>query len=1112
MLRNQRLLKYFVLLAANFFTGLVAAEQCTAIFPGGIQSHSPSGVVQMGYMSRVFGSGPMLTAPTVTHTHSWQDQVGLCDGVKCTASGAHASTQNVEFLTGTEVPAVFELSASNNNVSNGYQAGALALPVADYGTVSVGQESTVRFTTVDSIYRTKTIKTNYKSVIEFQPGTYWVNGNLDWTAQDTRIRRLNGSNGRVTLYVSGNVNISQLHFEGFSEGQIRIYAKGSVTAGNDFIFPGEIHAGGRVGFGERAKITGGIYSGNFSTGNGAVVRYTRQNHDHRMGALNPAYNSTFELTPGNYWIDGGFDASVASKFRKVGGSGVVRLFVRGNVNVQHGASFEGFAGGDLVMYSTGKITLTSQTDLPAFVYAVGDVEINFSQGASYRGGITGRNVYLGQNSIVRYLDPVDLGPLCESGEAAAKIDHFEFVVGPGAHTCKPHTVTLKACTNAAPGVCELYPGDVAVSLASGGWIGGGNKQLVNGIGVFQLQGLQLQMTLELLDSLPVSVNQTLCQIGNATLSSACVLNFSQSGFIFDVPHMLANQEVENISLSAVTDLGEEGSPRCEPAFTNVQRNIKFWSEFISPSGGELTINSERVRVNDEGVAQSFAAAEPLSLYFDGDGVARINVNYREAGKMQLNARYAGSSNDDDSGLMIGSDEFVSTPAGFCIMPEEICLSGDSDCSAFRQVGQSFNAIIRPVAWSSGGNICLGKTTRNYRQSNLILEPIVVAPDGGNSGQVLEPVSRSYDHVPSGVAVDWSGKVSQAVSFSEVGVFRLQVAPPDMEYFDVTVPSSASEPIGRFYPTHLKVEGAGGLTAGCGPFSYQDQPIDIVTPLSLTITGYGRTAGGGEYVTENYDYDGFWGFKDRPVEVWMAEDRDLDIYRLTLDDDVIESGQNNSDGKRTYTWTAKQLSYERSSLPTVDDLPFYIRQSFSAAELTDDKDDVCYDLGAGCQGFERTITNSEIRLGRVRSENKIEPAEKQTKVPLVLEHWYGNGWVPQEDECTELIVPAENEDPILYSDGVTAASVSSWMDNKEVAVTVTEPLEPEGSVWLRRFLEQASSPTTWLCQKRSMEEAPLGGVCSYLDDAGPAEIRSSVTFGIYQGPKPLIFRRELYRGM
>lgn len=680
------------------------------------------------------------------------------------------------------------------------------------------------------------------------------------------------------------------------------------------------------------------------------------------------------------------------------------------------------------------------------------------------------------------------------------IDHFEFVSGEGAHTCSPHTITLKACTNAAPAACQLYPGTVPVTLAGNGWVGGSSKSLVNGIGTFQLQGLQIQMPLGLSASLPVSTNQTLCQIGGASLSSACMLNFSQSGFIFDVPNMLANQGAHKIPIKAVIDRGNPGSPRCEPAFTeeDVPRNIKFWSEFISPAGSELAGSSETVWLNGEAVAQSFAAAEPLPLYFNSDGISHIDVNYREAGKMQLNAYYAGSGNEDDSGLMIGSDDFVSAPAGFCITPEESCSSGDSNCPAFRRVGQPFEVTIRPVAWNAGGNTCAGMTTRNYRQNDLKLEPVLVAPEASdNSGEVLVPATRSYDHTTPGSATAWNGEITQKVAFSEVGVFRLQVAPPIDAYFGVTVPSSASEPIGRFYPTHLKVEGEGALTAGCGVFSYQDQPIDIATPLTLTITGYGRVEGGGEYITENYDYDGFWKFEDRPAEVWTAADRELDLSdRLSLDDDgVTERGQNNRDGKRTYTWDAKRLSYTRSPLPTAGDLPFSIRQRFSAAELTD-KDGVCYDLGTGCQGFEQTIADSEIRLGRLRIANAHGSEQLPLALPWVIESWQVPGvFLPEEGDICSASAPAWSEPDLIEPKGDLAAmeeppKVSPIKAGHQGVLTVAAPeVTGSGRVGFPDVPE-------WLWYDWRGE--------------GREPSRGLATFGIYQGPKPLIFRREVYR--
>ncbi|MDX5432082.1 MAG: LamG domain-containing protein, partial [Halomonas sp.] len=165
----------------------------------------------------------------------------------------------------------------------------------------------------------------------------------------------------------------------------------------------------------------------------------------------------------------------------------------------------------------------------------------------------------------------------------ASIDHFEFTTSALAHTCSPQTVTLMACTNAPPGTCQPYQGDVPVILRGEGWFGGNQQTLRVGVGTFKLQGLQLQMPLAVHASEPDAFRSTLCRIGDAPLSSDCLLNFAQSGFIFDVPDMQAGRGQSIVPMRAVIDVGDEGSPRCEPAFTDSTREVRFWSSFVTPS-------------------------------------------------------------------------------------------------------------------------------------------------------------------------------------------------------------------------------------------------------------------------------------------------------------------------------------------------------------------------------------------------------------------------------------------------------------------------------------------------------------------------------------------------
>lgn len=1102
---NGRVMKYIAFLAASLFAGFATAEQCTAIFPGGIQSHSASGFIQMGYETRVYGSGPTLVAPTVTHTHSWQDQVGLCDGVKCRASGTHAATSTPTFLTGSQVPTTFQSgNASGGELVTGYRAQPLYKSAGDYGRVEVGQASIIGFTSVGGTYLMKGVKTNYQSTLEFSSGDYWIDGDLDLRAQDSIVRRIGEGDGAVRLFVRGDVRAGQIKVEGFAAGQIAIYATGSVNFGNGLKLPGFIYANGSVYLGTEAEVTGGVYSNNFSTNSSPIIRYTQVNHDHKMGTLTPAYDSTFELAPGNYWIDGDLTAKVATKIRKLPGEGKVRLFVRGNIEIQHAAVFENFGGGDLLMYATGDITIRSQKDLPAFVYAAGDVTIEFSNNGRYKGGITGRNVYIGQGSIVEYMDPAELGPLCEAGGTVAQIDHFEFTTSALAHTCSPQTVTLMACTNATTGACQPYQGDVSVILRGEGWLGGNQQTLRGGVGTFKLQGLQLQMPLGVDASEPDASPLTLCRIGDAPLSSACLLNFAQSGFIFDVPDMQAGRVQSGVPMRAVIDVGDEGSPRCEPAFTDSTREVRFWSSFVTPSVSELSDSSKPVQVNAESVGQNLAEARPLALRFDQNGATSLDVSYAEAGRMLLNAYYPGSAEEGDSGPMSGSDDFVSTPAGFCIEPSQTCSAGDSSCDVFRKVGQAFSTTIRPVAWRADGELCKASTTRNYRQDQLQLRPVVLAPSpvvGGVAGQVLTPVDGSYDHLPSGSPANWDGTVVEDVALSEVGVFRLRVEPPP--YLGVAVPASDSAPIGRFIPRYLKASIEGALKAGCGVFSYQDQPVAVTTPPALTITGYG-VADGAEYRTENYDFDGFWGFASSPVPSWLAAGGNLDLtsrldqgkgtpealtWQSIKDVAPSQSGSNDGDGQRTYTWDAGWLRYLRAEQPDADDHPFQMLLRFTAQELTD-RDGVCN--GSGCQDSEAILDQSEFRLGRLRIGNGHGSELQDLSLPWVIETWQASN--------------------IFLPEGGDTCSAPIWGNAQafeQVGNLASKSLQIEGG-------QTGYEGSLVIGRPEATGEARIGfaNVPEWLwydwQGKGLEASRGLASFGIYLGPKPLIFRREVYR--
>lgn len=727
-----------------------------------------------------------------------------------------------------------------------------------------------------------------------------------------------------------------------------------------------------------------------------------------------------------------------------------------------------------------------------------------------------------------------------------QIDHFQIETASGANTCSPQDVTVRACSNAAgSGSCVPYAGDVAVTLAGNGWVGGAAKVLHNGVGTFQLQGLEAEMPLGVLSSQPMlkPLGQTLCKVGNQqNFSTAnCTLAFQQSGFVFDVPNMTANLAARDVEISAVVDKGNYGSARCEKAFAGQTRALSFWSDYIEPEAAALTVRPN-VQVNEQPVGQSQGGATPLSLSFDASGVARLSVLYPEAGKLQLNVRYAGSASEGDTGPLSGSDRFVAAPAGFCVRPLEGACEAGSDCPKLRTVGEPLDFDIHPVAYErdSDTDFCAGNAvTRNYRQTGLQLEPRVVAPAAGMNGHLLQPADGRYDHLPpAGGESGWDAVVRQSVAFSEVGTFRLRVEPPPSQYLgEVTVPAAESVAVGRMVPAFLRVEGDIRVQPSCGTFSYQDQPMTFAGdgPL-LTFSAWGRDSDGKEYLTLNYDRDGFWKLAAPAHSYSSVDPAGSAVNRLEgMGTPALlwlsESGVDNpGDGLRRLRIDGEMLAYRRAAMPSAEDQPFPLN-AWLVLEKTalTDSDGVCAsEEGSGCMDRTLSFSAGELRLGRVFSENAIAPEiplagmdAPQLLLPVRVEHWNGTAYQAasdSDDTCTQIV---EQADKRILSGNLSEIEVGERTSlGFPVKALQGQDDRLDGSAALRFALsgtvDGVEMPAQWLCVKLPANAAVAnGGVCGHAESvADPAasvvESGASATFGINAGQPPVIFRREQFR--
>ncbi len=1099
MPENRRALRYIAFLTASLFAGFAAAEQCTAIFPGGIQSHSPSGFIQMGYMSRVYGSGPTLVAPTVTHTHSWADQVGLCDGVKCVASGSYAATSTPTFLTGSQVPTIFQSgNASGGDLVTGGEAPPLSRPAGDYGRVEVGRAAVISFTSVGGTYLMKGVKTNHQSALEFSSGDYWIDGDLDLQAEDSKLRRIGIGDGAVRLFVRGNVRAGQIQVQGFSTGQISIYATGNVNVGNGFKLPGFIHANGSVYLGTGAEVTGGVYSNNFSTNSSPIIRYTQINHDHKMGTLTPAYDSTFELAPGNYWIDGNLTAKVATKIRKLPGQGKVRLFVRGNIEIEHAAVFENFGDGDLLMYSTGNIIISSQKNLPAFVYAAGDVTINFSNNGRYKGGITGRNIYIGQGSLVEYVDPIGLGPFCESGGAVAQIDHFEIMAPGSGITCRPLDITVKACLDTTCSNLYTEPVIAEVSVTQGTTTTGYAGSISDGYGGYTLRAVKEgAASLGVAASTPPALNPPVCQIGTNALGTSCTLVMYSSGFLVDVPDFISGDSVR-ATISAVK--ADKNNPQtCGPVFGQAgPRSLKIWSSYIDPdSSNEVGHGSVTVA----GAAISKINDSPTTAYdlsFNNAAVAYLDdVSYADAGKMALHVSYSGEEGSPEESLTMmsleGEGQFIATPAYFKVETKDapVCDPkkpfAEDNCKAFSAAGDGFHLKISAVNRH-------GEPAPNFEHP----VKLVVSDEGSDKyyprdGKSPSIYPKNYEHGLGNVNLFDDPNGDPVPRVDDVGVVKVLASAEDYLKPGNTI-DGVSEWIGRFIPAWLEVSGVASLDS-CDDFSYQRELVPYAVVPWVEVTGKNRQG----TTTNNYDRGDFWRLPGSlPRRFWTSDgSRELTDDLAFPEETSSLIDENEVDGMRAYKWAGQGLKYDAGDVaPGTDDLPFSILQRFSKNDLSD-LDGACYsdDGGETCREYDLDIVDSEIRLGRLRIANAHGSEQLSLALPWMIESWQAPGaFLPEGDDACSAQTWFDPD--LIESTGkladIAAPEISTLKSGHQGVLTVAAPkVTGTGRVGfpdIPRWL--------WYDWRGEGREASRG----------------LATFGIYQGSKPLIFRRELYRGM
>ncbi|WP_133405672.1 DUF6701 domain-containing protein [Parashewanella tropica] len=580
------------------------------------------------------------------------------------------------------------------------------------------------------------------------------------------------------------------------------------------------------------------------------------------------------------------------------------------------------------------------------------------------------------------------------------IHHFEMQYSDSPFTCKPEPIAIRACADQS---CNtLYQGAVTATLspnissAFGGWLIDGNRvsqvnftagRAMVDMSYYSTEAIRIGIS----SSSPQALTPTLCKKGNGAASTqACLMDFSGSGFIFSIDDEYANKS--QTVLVEAKRLDNQG--RCVPLFRNKHRWVEFSSKYIEPSA---PLNTANVTVNGQPISKQANNPSELRLRFNGQGQASINVNYPEAGKVELNLQF-----QNNRLQLKGSDQFVRSPVGFCFKPSESKgeYKGGFDAnSAFKKAGEAFNLNLSARAWlpNDDGNYCNNPITKNYGQQGIKLTHNLVAPTVAEGGKIGSISNLSFDYQPSVSA----NIVKQSVS--EVGVFTFTATAPNYMDSNKSIAVSTTKNIGRFVPASFDLitnTTLGACTTTGEPstnFTYFSQPF------SSKITLEARNA-------DNVRVNNYQGDFAKAKLLITAQDGNTLNFTSRVNGYETQAEQTPwLRGRKTVSLTpniAREIATASNKQPKNSPV-----NQMQIGLIVDDQDGFMGKV----QGEDLTLPNCTTepckarRLsterfvqGRLVGENSYGSEHLDIPMVVKVQYWNGTNWIDHKaDVCTRL---------------------------------------------------------------------------------------------------------------
>jgi MSHA biogenesis protein MshQ len=614
--------------------------------------------------------------------------------------------------------------------------------------------------------------------------------------------------------------------------------------------------------------------------------------------------------------------------------------------------------------TTGVITPTLGT------LVIGDSRANLT---SNNATINSANGRFDELRISNYeLSPAEIAlDLVQSHDCAPPLHHLEIRHASGSGlTCMASTLTVVACQDAS---CSTpYTGGIAGTLSGSHaatlWPATAAFVIATGSSstTVPVQLLSAGSTrVDVAASIPSAPSAANCDFG----SPACTYSAEDSGLLASVGHHVAESS-QTLTLQAVRKA--DNSAACVPAFANLTRALKFSCSYANPASGSrpVRIGGRALNAANNASGACDGSGQTLSLLFNAAGIASTTLQYADAGQVDLDLAYIGSSLTNDLGLTLaGSSSFISAPAS---------LAFSAITAGPIRAGTAFSASL--AALNSAGAV-MPNFGREITPATVSLSHSRAQPSG--SGASNGSFTGSLGGFSAGVA-----SASNLV-WSEVG--RIDLAATLGNYLGSGLGAAGSTgsggAVGRFIPHHFDLS----ATPACGVFSYAGQPFRVVMTARNGLPTPGTTL----------NYDG------------SANTSPNFAKALTLSDSAL-GGLGSFGGTAGVAASAFRAGVASVSTPAYS-YTDKLTAPRSLALRAIDSDAVS---SAGT-----TEPVMPLRSGRLRVFNTFGSEKGPLTLPVQTQYWSGSAWVLNSaDSCS--VVPAAAIAPVQYLDH-KGASRSAW---------------------------------------------------------------------------------------